>query len=35
MAVAIIRKTFKDLEIRSTIINDLLKLDKFALKTFN
>lgn len=33
--MGIIKKTFKDLNLRSNIINTLLKSNKFALKAFN
>lgn len=35
MAIAIIRKAFKDFDIRLSTINTLLWIDKFALKAFN
>lgn len=35
MAVAIVKKAFKDLEIRSSITNVSLRLDKLELKVFN
>lgn len=35
MAAAIVRKTLKNLDMKSNTTNALLKLDKFILKTFN
>lgn len=35
MAIVIVGKTFKDLDIKLDTTNTLLKLDKFILKIFN
>lgn len=35
MAAVIVKKAFKDFDIKSSTTNALLRLDKFTLKAFN